>query len=87
VILSRAGQPPQEIDLNEAPAEVVDSTPREPLPAAVCPHAAPQDGVAAADEPAVGPAQAGWPEGDAAVRAFQAALGTNNEVVEEGGDA
>jgi transposase InsO family protein len=87
VILSRAGQPPREINLSDAPAEVADSMPHEPLPAAVCPHAAPQDGVAAADEPAVGPEQAGWPEGDAAVRAFDAALGTDRDAVEEGGDA
>jgi len=93
VILSRAGQPPEEIDLAKAPAEVaeiaaqagVDSP--EALPAAVCPHAAPGDGVIGDDEPAVGPEQAGWPEGDAAVRAFEAAVGTERDAVEEGGDA
>lgn len=92
VILSRAGQPPEEIDLSEAPAEVAELAPAgggssASLPTAVCPHAAPGDGVVGAEESAVGPAQAGWPEGDAAARAFNAALGTDGEFVEEGGDA
>jgi len=57
------------------------------LPQAVCPHAAPEDGVAAAaDEPAIGPGHAGWPEGDAAQRAFDAALG-DHPTAREGGDA
>lgn len=89
VILSRAGQAPEEIDLNQAPAEVVEAAAgagREALPAAVCPHGAPQDSGLPADEPAVGPAQAGWPEGQTVARAFEAAFDVN-PVSEEGGDA
>jgi len=71
MILSRPGQPPQEIDLTETlasgvPASVPIPARREatgPLPAAVCPHAAPGDrGAAPADEPAVDARQTGWPE-------------------------
>jgi len=90
VLLSRAGQAPQEVDIKQAPAEVVPAAAAlnaPPLPQAVCPHAAPEDGVAAAaDEPAIGPGHAGWPEGDAAQRAFDAALG-DHPTAREGGDA
>jgi transposase InsO family protein len=87
VILSRAGQAPQEIDLNQAPAEVVEAAARAEAPAlpqAICPHGAPQDGAAAADEPAVGPASAGWPApasgyADDALRALDAALNHSSD--------
>lgn len=66
VILSRAGQAPQEIDLTGGPASVALPARREasdPLPVPVCPNAAPQDSEAApADEPAVDARHAGWPE-------------------------
>ena len=74
VILSRAGQAPQEIDLNQAPTEMVEAAARAETPAlpqAICPHGAPRDGAAAADEPAVGPAS-DYPE--AAWHALEAAL-------------
>jgi transposase InsO family protein len=87
VILSRAGQAPQEIDLNQAPAEVVEAAARAEAPAlpqAICPHGAPQDGAAAADEPAVGPASAGWPAPasgypNAALRALDGALNHSSD--------
>lgn len=90
VILSRAGQAPEEIDLNQAPAEVVEAAGRagrEELPSAVCPHGAPQDSGAPADEPAVGPASAGWPEGETALRAFDAAREDSLPTNDQGGDA
>jgi len=90
MILTRAGQAPEEIDLNQASAEVVQASAAldgEALPQAVCPHGAPQDGAVAADEPAVDPTQAGWPEGDAALRAFDAALDEARPAREEGGEA
>jgi hypothetical protein len=89
VILSRAGQAPEEIDLNQAPAEVVEAAGRpgrEELPAAVCPHGAPEDGGLAA-EPAVDPAGAGWPEGDTLSRLFETAPDATPVSEEEGGDA
>jgi hypothetical protein len=89
VILSRAGQAPAEIDLNQAPAEVAEATASDGapgLPAAICPHGAPQD-LASADEPAQGPASAGWPEGDAASRAFRAAMDAGLSTNDEGGEA
>src|SRR6185437_15026957 len=87
VILSRAGQAPREIDLNQAPAEVVEAAARAEAPAlpqAICPHGAPQDGAAAADEPAVGSASAGWPApasgySDAAWRALDGALNHSSD--------
>jgi hypothetical protein len=90
VILSRTGQTPEEIDLNQAPAEVVQASAAldgAALPQAVCPHGAPQDGAVPADEPAVDPSQAGWLEGDAALRAFDAALGDARATHQEGGEA
>ena len=90
VILSRAGQAPQEVDINQAPAEVVQAAAAlnaPPLPQAVCPHAAPQDGALAADDPAVDSAQAGWPEENAAQRAFDRAVGDDPSPRGEGGDA
>ena len=90
VILSRAGQVPEEIDLNQASAEVVQAAAAldgAALPQAVCPHGAPQDGAVPADEPAIDPSQAGWPEGDAALRAFDAAQDEARPTGEEGGDA
>jgi transposase InsO family protein len=90
MILTRAGQAPEEIDLNQAPAEVVQASAAidgAALPQAVCPHGAPQDGAVPADEPAVDASQAGWPEGDAALRALDAALDTARPTREEGGDA
>jgi hypothetical protein len=88
VILSRSGQAPEEIDLNQAPAEVVEAAgraAREELPEAVCPHGAPDDGLAA--EPAVDPAGAGWPEGDTLSRLFETAPDATPVSDEEGGDA
>ena len=89
VILSRAGQAPQEIDLSQAPAEVIEAAARAEspaLPQAICPHGAPHDGVAA-DEPAVGPASAGWPNGEAVLRAFDEALDQDDSASREGGVA
>ena len=99
VILSRAGQAPQEIDLNQAPTEVVEAAARaetSPLPQAICPHGAPEDGVVAADEPAVGPASPAWlaPASEypnAALRAVDAAVDhpslNDGEPSEQGGVA
>jgi hypothetical protein len=90
VILSRAGQAPQEVDLSQAPAEVVQAAAAlnaPPLPPAVCPQGVPQDGAVAADEPAVDPAQAAWPEGDAALRALDRAVGEDASPRQEGGEA
>ena len=63
VILSRAGQAPQEIDLTEGICPMPAAATPEPLPEAVCPHGAPRDGAAAPeDERAAGPVDASWPE-------------------------
>jgi transposase InsO family protein len=90
VILSRAGQAPQEVDLNQAPAEVVQAAAAlnaPPLPPAVCAQGVPQDGAIAADEPAVDPAQAGWPEENTALRALDRAVGEDASPRQKGGDA
>lgn len=89
VILSRAGQAPQEIDLNQAPAEVLEAAARAEAPAlpeAICPHGAPHDGVAA-DESAVGPASAGWPEEDGTWHASRDAVNPLDASEQEGGVA
>jgi hypothetical protein len=64
VILSRAGEPPQEIELAAPPATGTSSTAapvQDPVP--VCPQALPEQAVAALPEPALGPAADDWETG------------------------
>jgi transposase InsO family protein len=93
VILSRAGQAPQEIDLNPALAvpqlageAAADASVREALPEAVCPHAAPRDGLPA-DEAGIGPAAAAWPESGLASEALGAAREPSAATGQQGGAA